>query len=39
VIVNDDDVVLVDSHVTPSKARDLIAAVKTLTPNPITVLI
>ncbi len=39
VIVNDDDVVLVDSHVTPSKARDLIAAVKTLTPNPITTLI
>ena len=39
VIVNDDDVVLIDSHVTPSKARDLIAAVKTLTPNPITALI
>jgi glyoxylase-like metal-dependent hydrolase (beta-lactamase superfamily II) len=38
-IVNDDDVVLVDSHVTPSKARDLIAAVKTLTPKPITALI
>lgn len=39
VIVNDNDVVLVDSHVTPSKARDLIAAVRTLTPNPITALI
>lgn len=39
VIVNDDDVVLVDSHVTPSKARDLIAAVKTLTTKPITALI
>ncbi len=39
VIVNDNDVVLVDSHVTPSKARDLIAAVRTLTPNPITTLI
>ena len=39
VIVNEEDVVLVDSHVTPSKARDLIAAVKTLTPNPITAVI
>lgn len=39
VIVNDDDVVLVDSHVTPSKARDLIAAVKSLTTKPITALI
>jgi glyoxylase-like metal-dependent hydrolase (beta-lactamase superfamily II) len=29
----------VDSHVTPSKARDLIASVKTITPNPISVLI
>ena len=37
--MNDDDVVLVDSHVTPSKARDLIAAVKTLTTKPITALI
>jgi cyclase len=39
VIVNDDDVVLIDSHVTPSKARDLIASVKTLTSNPISALI
>ncbi len=39
VIVNDDDVVLIDSHVTPSKARDLIAAVRTLTPHPISALI
>jgi len=39
VIVNDDVVVLVDSHVTPSKARDLIASVKTLTSNPITAVI
>ena len=39
VIVNDDDVVLIDSHVTPSKARDLIAAVRSLTPNPITALV
>ena len=39
VIVNDDDVVLVDSHVTPAKARDLIASVRSLTPNPITAVI
>lgn len=39
VIVNDEDVVLVDSHVTPAKARELIAAVATLTSNPITALI
>ena len=39
VIINDDDVVLVDSYVTPSKARDLIASVRTLTPNQITAVI
>tara|TARA_B100001123_G_scaffold439671_4_gene577011 strand:+ start:1109 stop:2092 length:984 start_codon:yes stop_codon:yes gene_type:complete len=39
VIINDDDVVLVDSHVTPSKARDLIASVRTLTSNQITAVI
>ena len=39
VIVNEDDVVLVDSHITPSMARDLIAAVRSLTPNPITAVI
>jgi len=39
VIVNDEDVVLVDSHVTPSKARDLIEAVKAITDKPITALI
>ena len=39
VIVNEDDVVVIDSHVTPSKARDLIAAIGTLTPKPITALI
>jgi glyoxylase-like metal-dependent hydrolase (beta-lactamase superfamily II) len=39
VIVNDDDVIVVDSHVTPSKARDLIASIKAITPKPITTLI
>ncbi len=39
VIVNDADVILVDSHVTPAKARDLIKSVGALTPKPITALI
>ncbi len=39
VIVNADDVIVVDSHVTPSKARDLIASIKAITPKPITALI
>lgn len=39
VIVNEADVVVVDSHVTPAKARDLIASIKELTPKPITALI
>jgi glyoxylase-like metal-dependent hydrolase (beta-lactamase superfamily II) len=39
VIVNDEDVILVDSHVTPAKARELIEAIKAITPKPITALI
>ena len=39
VIVNDEDVIVVDSHVTPAKARDLIASIKQLTPKPIAALI
>ena len=39
VIVNEDDVVVVDSHITPSKARDLIESIKALTPNPVSTLI
>ena len=39
VIVNDNDVVLVDSHVTPAKARDLIRAIGAITDNPISTLI
>ena len=35
VIVNDDDVVVVDSHATPAAARALIEDIKTLTPKPV----
>jgi glyoxylase-like metal-dependent hydrolase (beta-lactamase superfamily II) len=35
VIVNDDDVVVVDSHATPAAARALIDDIKTLTPKPV----
>ena len=38
-IVNDADVTVVDSHVTPAAARALIESVKTLTPKPITTVI
>ena len=39
VIVNRDDVIVVDSHVTPAAARALTASVKTLTDKPIRYLI
>ena len=39
VIVNDEDVVIVDSHVTPAKARDLIASIQAVTDKPVTALI
>ena len=39
VIVNEDDVVVVDSHLTPAKARDLVASIKSVTTKPITTLI
>ena len=39
VIVNDEDVVVVDSHVTPAKARELIASIQAITPKPVTALI
>ena len=39
VIVNDEDVVVVDSHVTPAKARELIASIKAITDKPVTALI
>ena len=35
VVVNEDDVLLVDSHISPEAARALIASVKTLTNKPI----
>lgn len=39
VIVNDEDVILVDSHVTPAKARDLIASIPAITDKPVTAVI
>ncbi len=39
VVVNDQDVVVVDSHATPAKARDLVASIKAITPKPVTALI
>ena len=39
VIVNEDDVVVVDSHITPDKARELIQSIRAITSNPITTLI
>lgn len=39
VIVNDEDVVVVDSHVTPARARDLIDSITAVTDKPVTALI
>ena len=39
VIVNEDDVVVVDSHITPDKARELIESIQFITSKPITTLI
>ena len=39
VIVNEDDVLVVDSHITPDAARQLIASVATLTSKPIRYLV
>ena len=39
VVVNDEDVVIVDSHVTPAKARDLIASIPAITDKPVTAVI
>ncbi len=39
VIVNNEDVVVVDSHITPQKGRELIASIGVITANPITTLI
>ncbi len=39
VIVNETDVLVIDSHITPTKARGLITSIKQITSNPITTLI
>ncbi|MEM7078540.1 MAG: MBL fold metallo-hydrolase [Pseudomonadota bacterium] len=39
VVVNDDDVLVVDSHITPTKARELIRSIRKITRKPITTLI
>lgn len=39
VIVNENDVIVVDSHVTPAAAEALIEAIKTLSDNPVRLLI
>lgn len=39
VIVGDEDVILVDSHITPAKARELLASIREVTDNPIGVVI
>ena len=39
VLVNDSDVIVVDSHITPQKGRELIASIRELTDKPITTLI
>ena len=39
VIVNDEDVVVVDSHITPASGRELIASIRQLTDKPISVLV
>ncbi|MEE8301832.1 MAG: MBL fold metallo-hydrolase [Candidatus Tectomicrobia bacterium] len=39
VLVNAEDVIVIDSHITPQKGRELIASIKKLTSKPITTLI
>ena len=39
VVVNDDDVLVVDSHITPSAAEELIAGIGQITDKPITTLV
>jgi cyclase len=39
VLVNDVDVIVVDSHITPQKGRELIASIRKITQKPITKLI
>ena len=39
IVVNDEDVLVVDSHITPTKGRELIRSIQTLTSKPITTLV
>ena len=39
VLVNDEDVLVVDSHITPATARDLIASIRHVTDKPIALLV
>ena len=39
VVVNDEDVVVVDSHITPATGRELLASIRQLTDKPISVLV
>lgn len=39
VIVNEEDVLVVDSHITPTKGRELIKSIRKITKNPITTLV
>ena len=39
VVINDEDVLVVDSHITPAKGRDLISTITSLTDKPVTTLI
>ena len=39
VIVGDDDVIVVDSHITPATARQLLAGIRQITDKPISVLV
>ncbi len=39
VVVNDDDVLLVDSHISPTAARALITSIKTITDKPVRTLV
>ena len=39
VVINDEDVLVVDSHITPTKGRELISSISSLTSKPVTTLI
>ena len=39
VVINEEDVLVVDSHITPTKGRELIRSIQTMTSKPITTLV